>query len=93
MIVGLLTVDLAIHDAQSLKDKRRAILGLKQRLRSRFNVSVAEVAYHDLAKRCRLAVVMVARESRPLNSQLDQVVDLVRRNVQVTLVDYDLQML
>jgi len=93
VIVGLLTVDLAILDAQTLKDKRRVILSLKQRLRNRFNVSVAEVAYHDLAKRCRLAVAMVARQSRPMNSQLDQVVELVRRSRGVTLVDYHREVL
>ncbi len=41
MIVGALTVELAIFDAQCLKDKRRVILSLKEKLRNRFNVSVA----------------------------------------------------
>lgn len=93
MIVGVLTVDLAILDAQTLKDKRRVIHGLKQRLRNRFNVSVSEVAYLDAAKRCRLGVAMVARESRALNSQLDQIVDMVRGNAYATLVDYHRELL
>ena len=88
MNVGILTVDRAIVDAQSLKDKRRVVKGLKQRLRNRFNVSVAEVDHHDLAKRCRLAIAMVSHESRPLHSQLDQAVDLVRGVAGLSLVDY-----
>ena len=88
MIVGVLTVDLAVFDAQSLKDKRRAIRGLKERIRNQFNVSVSEVAYQNVAKRCQLAVAMVACESRPMHSQFDQIVELVRRTPAVSLVDY-----
>ncbi|MCH7884048.1 MAG: DUF503 domain-containing protein [Planctomycetes bacterium] len=88
MIVGVLTVDLAIFEAQSLKDKRRVIQGLKQKLRNRFNVSVAEVEYANAAKRSRLGIVMVTGESRPLHSQLDKIVEMVRRTNGLTLVDY-----
>ncbi len=89
MNVGVLTLELAIFDARTLKDKRRITLGFKQRLRNRFNVSVAEVAYGDSPKRCRIAVAMVAKETRPLHSQLDKIVDLVRSTRGLTLVDYN----
>ncbi|MGI0149130.1 MAG: DUF503 domain-containing protein [Thermoplasmata archaeon] len=88
MMVGVLTVDLAIFDAQTLKDKRRVVLGLKQKLRQRFNVSVAEVDTADKAKRCRLGLAMICGESRPLHSQFDQMVDLIRSAAGVTLLDY-----
>lgn len=88
MIVGVLTVDVAIFEAQTLKDKRRVISGLKQRLRNRFNVSVAEVAYADAPKRCRLGVAMVSQESRVVHSQLDKVVDVVRRAAGLSLIEY-----
>lgn len=93
MIVGVLTVELAVSDAQSLKDKRRVIQSLKRKLRNRFNVSVAEVGYHDLPKRCRLGVAMVSHESRALHSQLDKVVDLVRRINELSLLDYQRELL
>ncbi len=64
------------------------ILGLKQKLRNRFNVSVAEVEYANAAKRSRLGIVMVTSESRPLHSQLDKIVEMVRRTNGLTLVDY-----
>ncbi|MGB2984465.1 MAG: DUF503 domain-containing protein [Phycisphaerae bacterium] len=93
MIVGVLTVELAIFDAQSLKDKRRVVASLKQKLRDRFNVSVAEVGYMDAPKRCRLGVVLVSRESRPVHSQLDKVVELVRRTGGLSLLDYKRELL
>lgn len=93
MIVGAMTIDLAIPEARTLKDKRRVIHGLKQRLRNRFNVSVAEIAHLNTAKRCRIALVMVSNEARPLHAQLDRMVDLVRRTREAVLVDYNREML
>ena len=89
MIVGVLTLELAIFEARSLKDKRRVIQSVKQRLRNTFNVSVAEVAFLDTPKRGRLAVAVVCGEVRPLHAQLDKIVDLVRGFGGLTLVDYE----
>ena len=88
MIVGVLTVDLAIFDAQSLKDKRRVVSSLKQRIQSRFNVSVAEVEFANMPKQCRLGVAMIATESRALHSQLDKLVDCVREARGLSLITY-----
>ena len=93
MIVGVLKIELAIFDARTLKDKRRVIASLKQKLRNRFNVSVAEVGYLDTPKRCRLGVSVVSRESRTAHSQLDQVVDLVRRASGASLLEYEREFL
>ena len=41
--VGVLTIELHVEDSQSLKDKRRVVKGLKDRLRHKFNVAVAEI--------------------------------------------------
>ena len=88
MIVGVLTVEFAVLEARSLKDKRSVLVSVKQRLRNRFNVSVAEVEFHDMPKRCRLALAMVSNEARALHSQLDLMVELVRRAPGLSLLDY-----
>lgn len=89
MIVGVLTVDLAIYDARTLKDKRRVILSVKDRLRNRFNVAVSEVAFGDSPKRCRLGIATVCNGSRGVHSQLDQVVDVIRQSAGLTLLEYE----
>ncbi len=89
MIVGVLRIDLAILEARSLKDKRHAIKGLKQKLRDRFNVSVAEVDHHDVHKRCTIGLAMVSTDSRAMHSQFDQMVDMVREARMVSLLDYE----
>jgi len=93
MIVAVQTVDIAIFDARTLKDKRRVIKSLKQRLHNGFNISVAEVAYGERPKRCKLGMAMVGKESRPLHTQMDLAIDLVRRAAGVTLLDYQREFL
>lgn len=80
---------MAIFDARSLKDKRRVLQGFKQRLRNEFNVSVDELAYGDSPKRSRLGVAMIGRGSSGLHSQLDRIVDVIRRTAGLTLLDYE----
>jgi hypothetical protein len=89
MIVGVLTIDAAVFEAHSLKDKRRVIQSVKQKLRRRFNVSVAEVEYNDLPQRCRLGVAVVSNDARAVHSQLDQVVDVFRSSAGLTLLHYE----
>lgn len=93
MIVGVLTVDLAVLDARSLKDKRRIIKSIKDRVRNRYNVSVSEVDHHDVMRRSRLGMAMVAVETRAVHSQFDQIVDLIRVTPGATLIDYERTML
>ncbi len=72
MIVGVLTIDLFFPHARSLKDKRRILHGLKERLKGRHNVAVAELDYQDKWQRARLGIVT-------LNSQASVVEDVLAR--------------
>ena len=75
MPVGLLTLELHIPDAQSLKDKRQVIRSLKDKLRRQFNVAVAELDHHDLWQRSVVGVVTLSNEERHVQESLQQVLD------------------
>jgi uncharacterized protein YlxP (DUF503 family) len=60
--IGVLTLELRLETAHSLKDKRHVVAGLKERLRSRFNVAVAEIDCQDLWQRAVLAAVTVSAD-------------------------------
>ena len=60
MVIGVITWELHLAGCQSLKDKRRVLKSLKDRLHDRFNVSVAETAHHDLWQRAELACCAVS---------------------------------
>jgi uncharacterized protein YlxP (DUF503 family) len=79
MIVGVLRISLLLRESHSLKDKRRVVKSLKDRVRARFNVSIAEVASQDFHQRADLAVVAVSGERAPLESVLDEVLKVASR--------------
>ena len=79
MHVGLLELDLHIPYAQSLKDKRMAVRSVKDRLRKRFNVSVAEVNHQELWQRAGLGVVSVGPDATYLEQQLTLALQDVER--------------
>jgi hypothetical protein len=58
--VGVLTLELRLDNAHSLKDKRQVVRSLKDRLRHKFNVAVAEIDSQDLWQRAVLAAVTVS---------------------------------
>lgn len=66
--VTLLTIELLIPYAQSLKEKRRVIRSLKDRICSKFNVSMAEIGYQDKWQRTVLAICLVSSDKRLLES-------------------------
>src|SRR5438067_1166152 len=75
MPVGLLTLELHIPDAQSLKDKRQVLRSLKDRLRRDFNVAVAELEHHDVWQRSVVGVVTISNEEKHVNEVLQRVLD------------------
>jgi len=60
--VGVLILELQIEDSHSLKDKRHYVKSLKDRLRAKFNVAVAEIDHQDLWQRGTVAVVTVSSD-------------------------------
>ena len=61
-VIGVLTLELLLEDSHSLKDKRHVVQSLKDRLRNKFNVAVAEIDYQDLWQRAVLAAVTVSSD-------------------------------
>lgn len=60
MPIAYLTLDLRIEGAHSLKDKRQVLRAMKDRLRHRFNVAVAELDAHDVWQRATIGVVGIS---------------------------------
>lgn len=92
MIIGIMSIQVSVFDAMTLKDKRRVIKGLKDRIRNKYNVSIAEVGHNDSIRTAILGVALVANKSRFVNSALDEIVNFVRSIPQLTLVDYNIEM-
>ena len=93
MTIGVLQLEISITDAMSLKDKRRVIKSLKDRLAHGRNVSIAEVGALNEHRRSILGLAMAGNDSRYIEGALSKVVDFVRGVPQVDLIDYQIDML
>ena len=70
MPIGLLTLEIHISEAQSLKDKRQVLRSLKDRLRAHFNVAVAELEHQELWQRSKVGVVSISGDGKHLDESL-----------------------
>lgn len=93
MIVGVLTVELAVYESASLKDKRRVIKSLKDRIANRFNASVAEVGHLDSRQRATLGVAMVSNATDYVHGGLDRVLELIRKEHRAVIVHFEREIL
>jgi uncharacterized protein YlxP (DUF503 family) len=71
MVVGLLTLEIHLPYAHSLKDKRQVVRRLKERLRARFNVAVAELDHQDTWQRAQVGVLSLSTDRLHLTQQLE----------------------
>jgi uncharacterized protein YlxP (DUF503 family) len=85
--IGVLTLELRIETSHSLKEKRHVVQGLKDRLRHKFNVAVAEIANQDLWQRATLAAVTVSSDRENAEKVLRGVEDEVAGMVGSALVE------
>ena len=93
MIVGVCTVELFLSDSRSLKDKRQILLSLKDRLRAKLNLSVAEIDGQDLWQKAVLGLACVANETRHCNQVLDQAINLIGGEPTVEIVQSRIELL
>lgn len=91
MPVGLLTLEIHIPDAQSLKDKRQVLRSLKDRLRGHLNVAVAELDFQDAWQRSVIGVVTLANEERHAGEELQRALAEADRLLGDALVSHSVE--
>jgi uncharacterized protein YlxP (DUF503 family) len=91
--VAVGTIELHLPAVDSLKGKRHIIKGLKERVRTRFEVAVAEVDHHDIWQRATLAVACVSHDSRHANEVVSKALDFIEANVDGSVIDTSLEIL
>ncbi len=86
MVIGRLSVDLLIRESGSLKARRRVVNSLKDRIRARFNVSVADVGDQDLHQRAEIVVAVVCNDGRFANEVLSKALRIIESEVRVEIL-------
>ncbi len=90
MIVGSLRVRLHLREARSLKDKRQVVRSIKDRLRNRFNVSVAEVEAQDKYQLIVLGFAMVSNEAHHVRTEFGEIVQALRVHPVAEFLDHEM---
>ena len=80
MTVGVLTAQLHMQGITSLKQKRSIVKGLIGRLKSRFNISIAEVDHQDNKTSAIIAMSMVSNDTRFINQQFDTIINFMQKD-------------
>ncbi len=92
MPIGCLTLEIHLPESRSLKDKRQVLRSLKDRLRHRFNVSVAELDGQDTWQHAVVGIVAISADAAYLEGALRAALEESERILGRGLVSYDTEL-
>jgi uncharacterized protein YlxP (DUF503 family) len=89
MIVGILVIEILIHTSNSLKEKRYVIQSMKDRLRKKFNISVAELDYQDKWQRSEIGIALIGNQMNFVENSLQQIFNYLDNNESYEIIKYE----
>ncbi len=84
-------IELHLHGNNSLKGKRQILRSIKDRIRNKFNASVAEIDAHDKLQSIGLGVAVISNDRKYTNEILNKIVDFIDSMNVVEIVDYSIE--
>jgi len=91
MLVGTLRLELHLPAADSLKAKRSVVNHVKERVRHRFNASIAEVGHQELWQRAQIGVAIVGEAAPVLDRALHEILAVIEREDRLAVLDYEIE--
>lgn len=93
MFIGVLIVELLLKDAINIKDRRNVLTSLIQKLRSKFNVSVADVSEELLYNKATVAIGTIANKKNAVENFLDKISKFISNNYSIEILNIERQIL
>ena len=91
MTIATCLIEIHLPESHSLKEKRQVVKSLKDTLRNKFNISIAELDHQDLWQRATLGVALISQDTRFANQVLSNVVKTVEGDLRLELLDYKIE--
>lgn len=91
MVIGTLRLEIHLAASDSLKAKRSVLNHVKERVRHRFNASIAEVGHQDLWQRATLGVAVVGEAAPVLDRALHEILAVIEREERLAVLDYAIE--
>lgn len=92
-MIGLLTVEFFIYEAQSLKDKRSVVQKAVNRVRQRLNVAVSETDFQDLWQRAEISMVTVSSDKIIAEKELQRALAIITSIAELEVTDSNIEWL
>lgn len=89
MIIGVLIVEIIIHSSTSLKEKRFVLKSIKDRVKKKFNVSVAELFYQEKWQRSRLGFATISNQHSHVEQSMQHVFEYLDREDTFEIISYE----
>ncbi len=93
MIIGSCKIKLRLYSPESLKEKRMIIKSLIERLKHRFNISIAEVSDNDLWQISTIGIAIVGNESVYVDEVINKIINFIDNFELVEIIDCEIEML
>lgn len=93
MIVGTCELKLQIFESNSLKEKRQTVKSIIGRLKSRFNISIAEIGLNGSWKTAIIGFACVTNDSKHANEIIDKVIKFIDGDSRVEIIEYNIELL
>ncbi len=89
MYVGILVIEILIYSSTSLKEKRLVLKSMKDRLKKKFNVAVAEIGFQDKWQRAQLGIATISNQHSHLEHSLQQIFQYLDRSDSYEIISYE----
>lgn len=93
MIIGSCTLEIMIYESNSLKEKRKVVKSILGRVKSRYNVSIAEVDLNDVWRSAIIGIACVSNDSIHAEQMISNVTKFIERDNRVEIIKRDIEIL
>ncbi len=93
MIIGVCTLEIMIYGVNSLKEKRQVIKSILGRIKSRYNVSIAEIDLNDVWRSGIIGIACVSNDSIHARQMLSNVMKFIERDSRVEIMKHNIEIM
>jgi hypothetical protein len=91
MVIGLLSLEIFLPYAHSLKEKRKSLKSFKDRIKGKYNVALAELDYQDKWQRLKLGIVTLNSQKTFVEQVLHKILQEAEQTIEGEILNYQIQ--
>jgi uncharacterized protein YlxP (DUF503 family) len=91
MVIGFLSLEIYLPYSHSLKEKRKTLVSLKDRVKKKYNVAFAELEYHDKWQRSKIGIVTLNKRKTMIESIFQKILTEAEENLEGEIIKTEIQ--